>query len=191
MKTSRIAVAAAGLTSAALLVSGCGMFGQLVNPDGTLDGGTITVYDTDDNSEDFYRPQLTANGASNEYVIVWHMGPNWSPGTNAWAQRVDGEGNLIGEALNVSENEGGENSYHQRPAVALNNKACAYIVTWQGTPDETADPELQHIYSRTIETGENCLLPSTGMGQTMTLTALTMMAAGALAVQTGRRRRLA
>jgi LPXTG-motif cell wall-anchored protein len=119
------------------------------------------------------------------------MGPNWSPGTNVWALRVDGAGAPIGDAMDVSESEGGENSVHQRPAVAFNSQACAYVVTWQGTPDDSADPDLQHIYSRTIEAGLTCTLPSTGMSQTTTLVAFAMMAAGALAVQTGRRRRLA
>jgi hypothetical protein len=168
---------------------GCGMWGQLVNPDGTLSGPRLTFYSTTDTSQDFFRPQVTANGASNEYVIVWHMGPYWTEGTNVWSLRVDGAGAPIGDAMDVSESEGGEYSVHQRPAVAFNNQACAYVVTWQGVPDNRID--LQHIYSRTIEAGLTCTLPSTGMGQTTTLVALAMMAAGALAVQTGRRRRLA
>jgi LPXTG-motif cell wall-anchored protein len=171
----------------------CGLYGQLVNADGTLSGDTITFYSTTDTAEDFFRPQLTANGASNEYAIVWHMGPEtyWNSGTNVWALRVSGAGAPIDEALNVSESTGGEDSVHLRPAVAFNSQACAYVVTWQGNPDDTANPNLQHIYSRTIEAGLTCTLPSTGMSQTTTLVAFAMMAAGALAVQTGRRRRLA
>ncbi|MEN9792784.1 MAG: hypothetical protein RL330_862 [Actinomycetota bacterium] len=169
----------------------CGMWGQLVNADGTLSGDRITLFSTTDTTEDFYRPQLTANGASNEYVLVWHMGPNWNPGTNVWALRVDGTGAPIGDELNVSESEGGANSVHQRPAVTLNNNACAYVVTWQGNPDDQADPELQHIYSRTIETGEVCVLPSTGLQTTTLMVGLAMLLSGAAVLGGTRRRRLA
>ena len=173
--------------------SACGLYGQLVNTDGTLSGDTITFYSTTDANEDIFRPQLTANGASNEYAIVWHTGPApyWNNGTNVWALRVSGAGAPIDEAFNVSDFEGGENSVHLRPAITLNNNECSYVVTWQGVLDDTANTILQQIYSRTIETGETCTLPSTGMSQTTTLVAFAMMAAGALTVQTGRRRRLA
>lgn len=169
----------------------CGLFGQLVNTDGTLSGDMITFSSTTDTNEDYYRPQVTANGASNEYAIVWHMGPNWSPGTNVWALRVSGAGATIGDPLDVSESFGGENSIHQRPAITLNNNACAYVVTWQGTPDSSANPDVGLIYSRTIETGETCVLPSTGLQTTTLVIGLAMLLSGAVVLGGTRRRRLA
>lgn len=166
----------------------CGMWGQLIDHDGTLVGDRITFATTTDADIQYSRPQLDANGFSSEYVVVWHVGPGWNAGTNVWAVRLDTNGEVIEEEFSVSDSHGGRDSYHQRPAVAFNPTSCTYVVTWQGTP---VDTNSQHIYSRTIETGETCVLPSTGLQTTTLVIGLAMLLSGAAVLGGTRRRRLA
>ncbi len=139
------------------------VFGRFVDPDGSLVGTTdrrfSSVGPDGDTSFQPQRPQIGFNRFLDQFLLVW-AGDNDTGGgvdqeSEAWGQRVAGNGDLVGALdfrISHSGPDGDINFAANRPALAFDPSNCGYLVGWSSghVGPYGADTQEWEIYDNLV-----------------------------------------
>ena len=89
-----------------------------------------------DDDADAYLPAVAYNSTNDEYLVVW-QGSDDAGEMEIWAQRVDGDGTILGAEFRVSTmgTAAGTSFTANAPDVAYNATSNEYLVVWRGDDD--------------------------------------------------------
>ena len=136
------------------LRDGYAVYGQLIDENGNFVGDNFNI--SDENISAYQRgPAVTSNG--NEFLVAWSDGRNGSA-YDIFAQKLDQEGNKIGENFIVNADSQAVSKYN--PDIAIKNDS-SYLVTWYYyknglyTPASIVRDKNNHILSSQIEVSDS------------------------------------
>jgi len=116
---------------------GAKIYGQLLNPDGSLYGDNFAISP----GGSVGAPTVAFDSINDRFLVSW-TGTRPSPPTNVYAQLVDSNGSLYGSTVAVTERV---DSYHAtRPKIAFDPGNEQFLVTWAQQYDG-------YLYGRMID----------------------------------------
>lgn len=129
------------------------IFGQFVNPDGSLDGSAFQISLTGPNGNDDIdgsNPKVLFNTVSNQYFVVWEadMDTTTSSEKEIYGQLINPNGTLVGGLgtgqIRISQHgtDGDELFNTYNPNLTLNTSNGEYYIVWQANSLSNAEVEI-------------------------------------------------
>ena len=104
--------------------TGYDIYGQLLNSDGTPNGGNFGICNADEGQ---YSPDVAYDSANQRFLAVWSDGRNTATtNSDVYGQFIDANGSLSGGDFVVNAGAGGQ--YY--PRVAYNSVCLNFLVTY-------------------------------------------------------------
>ncbi|MDP2728828.1 MAG: hypothetical protein Q8P59_14965 [Dehalococcoidia bacterium] len=111
-----------------LASTGTNIYGRRLSAAGSLQGFDFAISSA---PWDPVKPRADCNSQANECLVVWaDTRTSWVSGSDIWAQRVAGDGSLLGQDLRIS----AAPDYQGRPAVASSSSPGRFLVVWFDGP---------------------------------------------------------
>lgn len=129
-----------------------GIYGVLVNSNGTLASGEMHISDTDAGSRHW--PEIAYNNKSNEYLVVWENLVNYNLLYDIYGQRVSSTGGLVNDNFPISASDGDE----RHPKIAYNKILDKYLVAWD---KGDAALENRNVYAQLVDSDGGLQAPQT------------------------------
>lgn len=130
------------------------IWAQLVNADGTLQGGNFSVCNESHNQ---YNPSIAYDNNKNQYIIVWSDERNGN--ADIYGQLINNDGLLVNNNFSICNNT--RTKYI--PSIAYNAKTRLYLVVWHEYGGDADNIYGQYIDGEGILNGSNFMIVKNGM----------------------------